>query len=35
MIENKQGKFTDCIIMLHDNACPHVAHIIQDTLNVT
>jgi hypothetical protein len=27
------GKLTDGIILLHDIACPHVAHAVQDKLN--
>jgi hypothetical protein len=27
------GKVTDGIILLHDNACPHVAHKVQGKLN--
>jgi len=34
-IQNKQhGKFTDSIILLHKNACPHVADRVQEKLNI-
>ena len=32
--KKQHGKFTDSIILLHNNACPHVADRVQEKLNI-